>query len=109
MAITFEKKDDTIKIVFVIFFLVVLSAVGGYFAWKFFLVDNNPEAPGNTSTIKIKSEVFNDQRIGSLDLFPQIPAPTIDTSAGVRKNPFAEMIQTTTEVEKVTVPVNAAN
>jgi hypothetical protein len=95
MAITFEKKNNASKIVFVIVFCVVILAVGGYFAWKIFFGGDTVISVGTASVISIKTEVFNDPRINNLELFPQIPVPTMPiidlngVKAG-RENPFAE-------------------
>jgi len=94
MAITFEQKQGISKSVIATVLIVVLLAAIGFFVWKVYWQEAEQELEISSPQIQMEYRVLNDERIVSMELFPQIPAPN-EASIG-KKNPFAESDATTT-------------
>jgi hypothetical protein len=109
MAITFEQKQGISKSVIAAGLIVVLLAAIGFFVWKVYWQEAEQELEVGSSQIQLEYRVLNDERIISMELFPEIPAAN---EAGIgKKNPFAESEATTTIelVEGEAVSKNTGN
>jgi hypothetical protein len=93
MAITFEEKNNTGKMVASILMAVLLLGAAGFFAWKYLVA----EAPVATVALpqneKIDDKLLNDFRVDDLKLFPEIPPSAVPAG---KANPFSEAVATTT-------------
>ena len=95
MAITFEQKQDFSKSLIALVIIIVLLAAIGFFVWKIYWQEPVELDMTSSSEIQIEYRILNDDRIVSLELFPQIP---VADEANIGKmNPFAEADATSTE------------
>ena len=96
MAITFEQKQDINKSLIAVAVIAVLLGVIGFFVWKIYWQEPVELDLTSASQVQIEYRILNDDRIISMELFPQIP-PADEANVG-KKNPFAEADATSTEV-----------
>jgi len=95
MAITFEQKKDVSKTLIAVGLSVVLLAAIGFFVWKVYWQEPEEGSDLGVSQIQLEYRVLNDERIISMELFPEIPMAS-EAAIG-KKNPFAASVATTTD------------
>ena len=95
MAITFEQKKDVSKSVIAAVLIIVLLAAISFFVWKVYWQKPEEGSDLGASKVQLEYRVLNDERIVSMELFPEIPTAT-EANIG-KKNPFAEIDATTTD------------
>jgi hypothetical protein len=95
MAITFEQKQDISKSLIAAAIIVVLLAAIGFFVWKIYWQPPVEVETADTTQIQLEYRILNDDRIVSMELYPQIPAA--DEASVGKKNPFSEIDASSTE------------
>jgi len=74
MAITFEQKQDINKSLTAAVIIIILLAAIGFFVWKIYWQEPVELNTANSSQVQLEYQILNDDRIISMELFPQIPA-----------------------------------
>ena len=88
MAITFENNNSSNnRIVIIILLIIAALAVAGFVAWKMSSGALSSAPFPRLAADGIDDNILIDARVGSLELFPQIPAAPV---AAGKKNPFVE-------------------
>ena len=98
MGITFEQKQNISKTLISGGLIVVLLVAIGFFVWKVYWQEPVEIDVVSSGQINLEYRVLNDERIISMELFPQIPAA--DEANIGKSNPFSlNDATTTTELE----------
>jgi len=85
MAITFEDKSNSSRTVIVVFLVIAILAVAGYFAWNVLMNSLPPVEAPQAVKEDLNDNILTDERINELELFPDIPPSTVPAR---NNNPF---------------------
>ncbi|MCU0653333.1 MAG: hypothetical protein MUD10_03685 [Candidatus Pacebacteria bacterium] len=103
MAITFEERSNTGKMIASILAVLVLLGAAGFFAWKYMVPENTVPVASPTDKDGFDEKTLTDARIDELELFPEVPPSSVPAG---KLNPFSESTATSSiEAEPVAVPV----
>ena len=103
MAITFEERSSTGKMIALTMAVLVLLGAGGFFAWKYMMPENPAPVTPQSDKERFDEKALTDARIDELELFPEVPPSSVPAG---KSNPFSESTATSSaEAEIVAVPV----
>jgi|GEM_PF-867481 flagellar basal body-associated protein FliL len=100
MAITFEDKSNSNRTIIIVFLVIAILAVAGYFAWNTLMNSLPPIEVPQTVNEDLNDDILTDERINGLELFPDIPPSTVPAR---NSNPFVagDAISTSTAATDV--------
>jgi hypothetical protein len=105
MAITFVEKSNFGKNIATLSLIVAAVAAAGFLGWNF-LRDSLAVPPvAVVENAGINKKILEDPVLATLEIFPQIPAPEIETPS---QNPFVEQSAIATTTAAVTISAPAA-